>query len=473
MSAPFSIYRMDKKELLRQIPKIDALLQTEEVLKLCKRYPRWIVVEGIRKIIAEKREEILKGKEIVCDKKAIIDELMSRIDLFALPSLRRVINATGVVLHTNLGRAPLANEAIEQIKETAPFYCNLEYNLSEGKRGSRYEHVVEILKKLTDAPSALVVNNNAAAVFLVLNTLAKGKEVIVSRGELIEIGGSFRLPDVMTAAGAILKEVGTTNKTKLEDYKKAINENTALILKAHTSNYRILGFTESVPLKELVKLGREYNIPVYEDLGSGLFIDVRKFGLPYEPTVKESLKSGVDVISFSGDKLLGATQAGIILGREDVVEKIRKNPINRALRIDKLTLAALEATLRLYMEENAEKKIPALAMLSEKHENIKKRAEKLLTLISEKLSFKGYKIDITKDISTVGGGALPLAELPTWCVTVSSEKIPPEEIEKSLRTKPIIPVISRIKNDAVYIDMRTVREFEIEITAKSILEALS
>ncbi len=458
-----------KEELLRRLPKVDAVLKRDEVEGLFTTYPRWVVVESLRRIIEEKRREILSGGSPQVSEEDIARELVERIPFMARPSLKRVINATGVVLHTNLGRAPLPKEAVDAMAVVASRYSNLEYDLERGERGLRYVHVVDILKKITGCESALVVNNNAAAVFLVLNTLASGKEVVVSRGELIEIGGSFRMPDVMRSAGAILKEVGTTNKTRLSDYRAAISENTALILKVHPSNYRIMGFTQTVPLKELVSLGREYGIPVYEDLGSGLFVDVRRYGLPYEPTVQESLRAGVDIVSFSGDKLLGGAQAGIILGRRELMEKVRRNPINRALRIDKLTLSALEATLRLYMEERPETKVPVLGMLSQGLEELSKKAQKLLELLGE---VEGYSFRIVEDTSTVGGGALPLAELPTCCVAIKGAQSP-QRIEELLRTRPLIPVVSRIKDDMVLLDMRTVFEDELETLARSVREALA
>ncbi len=458
------------KDKLRSLPQVSAVLEREDVRELLSSYPRWVVVEAIRRVLEERRKKILDGLDVEVSEASVAQEVIERIEFFSLPSLKRVINATGVVLHTNLGRAPLPKEAVGAMAEVAMNYSNLEYDVKQGRRGLRYTHVVELLKKITGAESALVVNNNASAVFLVLNTLAKGKEVIVSRGELIEIGGSFRIPDVMKAAGSILREVGTTNKTKLSDYESAIGENTALIMKVHTSNYRIVGFTESVPLRDLVVLGERYGIPVYEDLGSGLFVDVRRFGLPYEPTVKESLRAGAHVVSFSGDKLLGSAQAGIVLGREELLEKIRKNPINRALRIDKLTLSALEATLRIYMEgeEAAVERIPVLRMLSEKVEVLKMRAEKVAKLLSERIG--GYTFEVIEDVSTVGGGALPTAELPTFCVAVNGGDC--REIDRRLRTRPTVPVVGRIKQDRLLLDMRTVREEEVELLVEMVEVAL-
>ncbi len=460
----------DTREKLKSLPKVDGVLNREEVKGLCRTYPRWVVVESLRRIIDERRKSLLEGRDVPVSEESVVEELVSRIPVLSLPSLRRVINATGVVLHTNLGRAPLADEAVEALSQVALNYSNLEYDLEAGKRGLRYAHVSWVLSKITGCEASLVVNNNAAAVFLVLNTLACGREVVVSRGELIEIGGSFRIPDVMRASGAVLREVGTTNKTKLSDYEGAINEKTALILKVHPSNYRIVGFTESVPLRDLVALGRRYNIPVYQDLGSGLFVDVRRFGLPHEPTVQESLKAGVDLVSFSGDKLLGGTQAGIILGRKELVERLRKNPINRVLRIDKLTLSALEATLRIYMEaEAAVEKLPVLSMLSQGLDEIRKRAERVCSMLSERL--KDLSVSVVEDTSTVGGGALPGAELPTCCVCLDG--MDPREVEARLRTRPKVPVVGRVKGERFLMDMRTVRDREVSLLVESVVEALS
>uniref|UniRef100_A0A7C4JT61 L-seryl-tRNA(Sec) selenium transferase n=1 Tax=Thermodesulfobacterium geofontis TaxID=1295609 RepID=A0A7C4JT61_9BACT len=368
------------------------------------------------------------------------------------PSLKRVINATGVVIHTNLGRAPLCKKAIEEITKVAKYYSNLEFDLKEGKRGSRYVHVEEILKEITQAESALVVNNNAAAVLISLNTLAYGKEVIVSRGELVEIGGSFRIPEVMKWAGCILKEVGTTNKTHLSDYENAINENTALLLKVHKSNFEIIGFTEEVSVEDLVNLGKKFGLPVMKDLGSGCFIDFSKYGLKKELTVQEVLKAGVDIVTFSGDKLLGGPQAGIILGKKEFIEKIRKNPLNRALRIDKLTLAGLEATLRLYRDENlALEHIPVLKMILTPKEILKKKARYLLKKL-RKLKLKEFNFEVIKTINKTGGGALPTLDLISYAVAVKSP-LSPQNLQKILRENEP-PIITRIEEERLLIDVR-------------------
>ncbi len=461
------------RELLKEIPQVDALLNYPEVQEVLQGYPRWMVVDALRRVLEERRQRIMNGRgdRGLVEPSSIVRELQDRIDIFAAPSLRRVINATGVVLHTNLGRAPLAREVWREMEEIALNYSNLEYDLEKGERGLRYTHVVGILRKVTGAPAAMVVNNNAAAVLLVLAALAKGKEVVVSRGELIEIGGSFRMPDVMAASGAILREVGTTNKTHLRDYEAAIGEDTALLMKVHPSNYRVLGFTASVPLRELVALGRERGLPVYEDLGSGNLIDLRTYGLPKEPTVQESLKTGVSLLSFSGDKLLGGPQAGVILGEPEFVERVRRHPLNRALRIDKLTLSGLEATLRLYMEpERLPERLPTLKCLSTPLGVLRGRAERLVSLLMERLP-SSYTFTLMEDCSYVGGGALPLLEMPTVVVAVKHEEFSPEFIDERARAAPL-PVVGRIKHEAFLLDMRTVREDEVGPLADSLGRAL-
>ncbi len=451
--------RPDRQRLLRSIPKVDLLLEHPRVEALLGSYPRWLVVEAVRKLLDERRARILAGEAgpRLVDGESMVDELEERMEELASPSLRRVINATGVVLHTNLGRALLSREVWRQMEEVALNYSNLEYHLERGERGLRYVHVVDILKKVTGAPAAMVVNNNAAAVLLVLAALARGREVVVSRGELIEIGGSFRIPEVMAASGAVLREVGTTNKTHLGDYAEAINDDTALLLKVHPSNYRILGFTQSVPLKDLVALGREAGVPVYEDLGSGSLVDLRAYGLPHEPTVQESLKAGVSVLSFSGDKLLGGPQAGIVLGEEGIIERVRRHPLNRALRIDKLTLAGLEATLRLYMEpETLARRLPTMAFLATSLEVLKERACRVKGVLEERLP-SSFSVRVIEDVSYVGGGALPLAEMPTAAVALIHAGLAASEIEERAR-RGYPPVIGRIKDEAFLLDMRTVRE---------------
>ncbi len=454
------------KELLKRIPKVDVFLNDEDLLSELGNKPRYLLRKAIRDVLDEVREDIRNGKKIDLNPEFLKEEIKKKLKKLLKPKLHKVINATGVVLHTNLGRAVISEEVAEYLKELITGYSNLEYDLQKGKRGLRYRNLEWILKELTGAEDVCVVNNNAGAVLLVLSALARGKEVIVSRGELIEIGGSFRIPDVMQQSGAILKEVGTTNKTHLKDYENAISENTGLLLKVHTSNYKIMGFTASVSTEELVELGEKYGIPVYEDLGSGSFIDVRKIGLSYEPTVQDVLKAGVDVVSFSGDKLLGGAQAGIILGKRKYLEKIKKHPLNRALRIDKMTLTVLENTLVYYLDEKlAFEKVPTWKLLSQPQEEIKKKAEELIQLLKS----KGFpaKVSLIQDTSEVGGGALPTQQLPTWCIAVH---LPPEKLDKEMR-KQETPVIGRIKNNLYLLDMRTVFNSELSILAESLIKA--
>ena len=359
------------KELLRQLPSVDEILKENRAKQWLETHPRILVLEAVRTAIDKQRKAILQsaekgeGRQTVALSE-VLDQAETVLHELSEPSLRPVINATGVIVHTNLGRSPLSEKAIQRVVEISRSYSNLEYDITAGERGKRHVHVEGILKRLTGVEAAAAVNNNAAAVLLCLNTIARGKEVVVSRGELVEIGGSFRVPDVMERSGAILREVGTTNKTHLKDYEKAINENTGLILKVHTSNYKIVGFTREVAPEELAKLGKKHNMPVMWDLGSGGFVDLSAYGAGREPTVQAGRDSGVDVLTFSGDKLLGGPQAGIILGKKAWLDQIRSNPLARALRIDKLTLAALDATLRQYLDpDKAAKEIPTLWMLTQ------------------------------------------------------------------------------------------------------------
>ena len=434
-----------------RIPSVNEL--KEKYSQIYSNYPISYFLEPARRVTQIIREKWQKGELKKLDD-VYLKNLMKKVfEEYETPSLKRVINATGVVIHTNLGRSPLSEEAIKEIVKIAKFYSNLEFDLENGKRGSRYVHVEEILKEITGVEGALVVNNNAAAVLISLNTLACGKEVIVSRGELVEIGGSFRIPEVMKWAGCILKEVGTTNKTHLFDYENAITENTALLLKVHKSNFAIVGFSKEVSTQELVTLGKKYGLPVMEDLGSGCFVDFSKYGYKKEPTVQEVLKAGIDIVTFSGDKLLGATQAGIILGKKELIEKIRRNPLNRALRIDKLTLAGLEATLRLYRDENlAVKHIPVLKMILTPKDELKRKAYNLCKKL-KKLNIPEFEFKIVETASKTGGGALPTLDLPSYAVGIYSSKFSPQRLQKILRdNKPSI--IVRIDEDILLIDVR-------------------
>ena len=462
---------MNKNKILSTLPSIDELLCRDSIRELLVKTPRNLVVREIRNAISDLRNRILEISEeekgnyhIDIDK--ITNKVVARSTKFTNMNLKKVINATGVVLHTNLGRALISNEIKEKIWDVAASYSTLEMDISTGKRGSRYDHVVELLKFITGAEDALVVNNNAAAVLLTLGTIAKDREVIVSRGELVEIGGSFRIPDVMEQSNAKLVEIGSTNKTHLKDYVNAVNDNTAALLKVHTSNYKIVGFTDEVSLKELVKLGREVNKPVIEDLGSGVLIDLRKYGITYEPTVQESVQAGVDVITFSGDKLLGASQAGIIVGKKYYIDKMKKNPLTRALRVDKLTMVALEATLRLYLNmDDVVSKIPTLRMITESTKSITRRSEVLFGKIKQISG--GLTINITDDFSQVGGGSLPLEKLTTKVITISSSNISTTKLEEGLRNYET-PIITRIQGNKIIMDVRTIDEKEYEVICEAL-----
>jgi L-seryl-tRNA(Ser) seleniumtransferase len=433
--------------------------------------PPVLLKSAVREVLAAKRETILEGGTLAPEeltREALLPVLRQHLAAKLRPRLRVVINATGVVVHTNLGRSLLPRSAMDGLLQVASRYSNLELDLETGKRGSRYSLVEGLLCDLTGAEAALVVNNNAAAVLLVLETLAKGREVIVSRGQLVEIGGSFRIPEVMARSGARLVEVGATNRTHLRDYEQVIGEETALLLKVHTSNYRIIGFTSEVAITDLVALGARRGLPVMEDLGSGCFVDLSRFGLAKEPTVREVVSAGVDVVTFSGDKLLGGPQAGIILGRRPIIEQIKKNPLNRALRIDKFTLAGLEAILRLYFdEEQALRAIPTLAMLTATPAVIEQRARRLLRRISKPLA--GHcTMALVATESRVGGGALPEQSLPSRGVALRPCGCSVNQLEVNLRQHSL-PVIGRIEEERLILDMRTVADDEVRLLAAALL----
>ncbi|MBS4537151.1 L-seryl-tRNA(Sec) selenium transferase [Clostridium sp. D2Q-11] len=465
----------NKNILFRSLPKVDEILQKEKIEEALNYIPRDIVLESIREVI----EDIRKNIQSSTITKASIEERIQRIDYEIIekakmkiqPKLRKVINGTGTIIHTNLGRSLISREIMERVVEIASEYSNLEYDLEEGRRGSRYSHIEDIICRITGAEAALVVNNNASAVMLILSTLAKNKEVIVSRGELVEIGGSFRVPEVMEQSGGKLVDVGTTNKTHLWDYEKAIGEDTSVLLKVHTSNYRIVGFTESVSIEELVKLGNQRGIPVVEDIGSGVLIDLSKYGLSYEPTVQESINRGVDIVSFSGDKLLGGPQAGIIVGKKDLIDKMKRNQLTRAIRVDKMTIAALELILREYLDEDkAIRNIPTLRMLTIQLEEIGIKAEKLYNLIIKNVD--KLSVEIVDDFSQVGGGSLPLEQIPTKVLSIKSEDFSVNLLEESLRTFRT-PIITRINNNNLLIDLRTVEEKDFDIIVEGIIWAIN
>jgi len=448
----------EKNAALRQLPAVDEVLRFPEVRGLLAVYPRGVVVEAVRGVLGGLRAALLRGESVDLRPEAVAAGVAQAV----LPKLRRVVNATGVVLHTNLGRAVLCERALQAIAAAGGGYTNLEFDLNRGKRGERYALVEEILCRLTGAEAALVVNNNAAAVLLALSTLAAGREVIVSRGQLVEIGGSFRIPDVMRQSGAILVEVGTTNKTHLSDYRNAITERTALLLHVHMSNYRIVGFTREVSPAELSGLGREHGLPVMSDLGSGTLLDLRRFGLPYEPTVQEIVGAGVDVVTFSGDKLLGGPQAGIIVGRREYIARMKRNPLTRAVRIDKLTLAALEATLREYLDpQEALTTIPTLRLLTRPLEELKALAGRLAGELAAALGPE-VAVWVEEGCSEVGGGALPTALPRTACVCLSFPELEAgEAARRLLRAEP--PVVTRVERDALVLDLRTIDPAEFPL----------
>ncbi|MBV7273050.1 L-seryl-tRNA(Sec) selenium transferase [Clostridiaceae bacterium UIB06] len=454
---------MEKSQLLRNLPKIDELLKEPIVNNELNSTMRTIVVEALRETIDKYREFILSNNIEEYSKEDILKSFLELLEQRNSSRFRKVINAAGVIIHTNLGRSLLAKKALDNVVNVVDNYNNLEYDLKKGQRGSRYSHVEELIKKVTGAEAAMVVNNNAAAVMLVLNTLCKDKEAIVSRGQLVEIGGSFRIPDVMNFSGAKLVEIGTTNRTHLYDYDNNINENTGVLLKVHTSNFKILGFTEDVSLEELVQLGGEKKIPVVEDIGSGTLIDFSKYGFTHEPTVQESIKKGVDVVTFSGDKMLGGPQAGIVIGKKEYIDKMKRNQLTRALRIDKMTLAALEGTLKYYLDEReAIENIPTLHMILSQKSEHKKRAQKLKKKLQGRV--KNFKFTLQEDYSMVGGGSMPTEKIQTYVIKAESNKFSPQELEKRLRENKI-PVIIRISNNEVILDVRTIFDKDFDVIA--------
>jgi L-seryl-tRNA(Ser) seleniumtransferase len=445
--------------LLRQLPSVDELLIHFSRRPQAKKIPRSVLVRAIRGTLEDARRQLLALAETELpdslDRSGLIAAIQQHLEQTRQTHLLPLINATGVIIHTNLGRSPLAQEAIEQIWQVATHYSNLEYTLAEGKRGSRHDHLDYLLRELTGAEAALVVNNNAGAVLLTLNTLAQGREVIVSRGQLVEIGGSFRMPDVMRASGAILREVGTTNKTHRFDYENAISSETALLLKVHTSNYRIMGFTKEVSLPDMVALGKKYGLPVAEDLGSGCFLDLSRYGLDREPTVTEALQTGADLVLFSGDKLLGGPQAGLVVGNREWVEQLKRNPLTRALRPDKLTLAGLEATLRFYRdEEQAIEAIPTLRMITQTSVEVKRRAQSLARRLRRRLA-DPHQVCLLPTLARVGGGSLPQTELPSWALSLVNPAWPPHKLDEALRAANP-PVVARVEHQKLLLDLRTI-----------------
>jgi L-seryl-tRNA(Ser) seleniumtransferase len=464
------------QELLRRIPSVDELLQTERLQAAVATHPRKLLVESIRQVLDAKRKRIMAGEDqldqVDLRPSHLVELILDRLESLGRYTLRPVVNGTGIIIHTNLGRSLLPADAIERLQLLCRSYNNLEYEVSQGRRGSRYVHAESILCEITGAEAALVVNNNAAAVLLVLNTLARNQEVIVSRGQLVEIGGSFRIPEVMASSGALLREVGCTNRTHAKDYEAAIGEQTALIMRVHNSNYRIIGFTAEVSLEELVKIGRKHGLPVAEDLGSGSFLDLSRFGLQREPTVQEAVKAGADVVTFSGDKLLGGPQAGIILGRKHLVEQFKKNPLTRALRVDKMTLATLEATLRWYRDESqALQNIPTLKMISLSLPQLEERAKELAGRLQTLDIDQRFEIQVASSFSQVGGGSLPGQDLPSYAVAIHARLISTRELERRLRLGDP-PIIGRIESDRYLLDVRTLIEEDFALIEQAFARLL-
>jgi L-seryl-tRNA(Ser) seleniumtransferase len=464
----------DRRTLLRQLPAIDRVLNALPLSDLTDCHPHAQLRVAAQQAVDELRRQLLAGKE---PHPNLAPEAVARLaagylSVLETPSLRRVLNLTGTVLHTNLGRAPLAESALAAVSAVARGYSTLEYDLAAGQRGERHVHVEELLCRLTGAEAALAVNNNAGAVLLALSALAGGRSALVSRGELIEIGGSFRIPEIMAAGGVKLVEVGATNKTHLDDYRRAIGPDTALLLKVHTSNYRILGFTSAVAGEELAALGKEHGIPVLEDLGSGLLLDLTAFGLPCEPTVRETLAGGIDLLTFSGDKLLGGPQAGLLAGRREIVAKLKKHPLARALRLDKMTLAALEATLRLYLDPpRALREIPALRMLAASASESQRRCLELLPQL-QTAAGDHAAMAIVETTAKVGGGAMPLAELPGFAIVVCPAGLSIQELTSRLRTADP-PVIGRVQDNRLLLDPRTLLPGEEALLVAALEQTLA
>lgn len=438
---------------LRKLPSVNNLLQNDKVAQLVNAHGHDLVVQAIRTELEAARQQVLAG-ETSPSTRALVQRLIVRLAAELRPSLQPVINATGVIIHTNLGRALLSQRASQAILQAASAYSNLEYDLEAGQRGSRYIHAADLLCRLSGAEAAVVVNNNAGAVILALTALAKGRQVIISRSQLVEIGGGFRIPEIMAQSGAQLVEVGTTNRTYSRDYEQAINpEQTALLLAVHHSNYQITGFTSQPSLAELADLARRYQIPLMEDLGSGTLLDTTPYGLAHEPTIQESLAAGIDLVTASGDKLLGGPQAGLILGKRELIEQLKKHPLIRALRVDKTTLAALQATLLAYLENKAVEEIPVWRMIAGEVNSLARRAKRWQTALQRLALPAAISIRVVDSVSTVGGGSLPGQTLPTKALAISAESV--EALARQLRQADP-PVIARIEADQLLLDPRTV-----------------
>ncbi len=468
-----------QQQLLRMLPGVDRIMEHCRQENAVKDTPKSVLLAAARAVVTDMRKDILDKNQRITEDELFEPYVLQRVKNHVKKSmtfnLKQVINATGVVVHTNLGRSILAPEAIEHMIAVSSRYSNLEFDLTEGERGSRYSAVEDILCEISGAEAGMVVNNNAGAVLLCLETIVEAnparKEVLISRGELVEIGGAFRIPDVMAKSGGVLKEVGATNRTHLKDYSNAITDKTGLLLKVHTSNYSIVGFTSAVALSELVALSRESDLLTMEDLGSGSFIDFSKYGMRKEPTVQEAVATGVDVVTFSGDKLLGGPQAGIILGKKTLLDKIKKNPLTRALRIDKLTLAALETTLRYYRDPaRACEQLPTLKMLTIPYHAIAAKAQQLADLL-ETINDKRLEIQLIDRSSRAGGGAMPLQDIPSRCLGVFIKDMSANFIEKYLRNYSP-PIIGRIESELFIMDLRTVRQAEFNMIQTALTDML-
>ena len=446
---------MDTHTRLRALPKTDDVLAQPELAESLSAMPRAFVLDAVRASIDDARARILGGEQLEFSAQDAARDAAGRALLASRPSLRRVINATGIIVHTNLGRSVLSDAAAAAVADVATHYSTLEYDVESGERGSRHVHCEGLLCRLTGAEAAMAVNNNAAAVMIGIAALARGKEAVVSRGQLVEIGGSFRIPDIMRESGATMVEVGTTNKTHLSDYEAAITDRTGLFLKVHSSNYRVVGFTSEVEVRELVELGATHGVPVMEDQGSGVLIDLRRYGLPYEPTVAESVAQGAAVVTCSGDKLLGGPQAGILVGRFDIIQRLKKHPMARALRLDKMTLAALEATLRAYVdEERAVREIPTLRMLTMPLAECLSLAGALADKVRLAVG-ESAEITVAEDIARAGGGALPITDIATAVVAVAPRSLGVVELEQRLRLGGEPAIVARVRDDRLLIDPRT------------------
>lgn len=465
---------MDTNSRLRALPKTDEVLARPELADTLAAAPRPVVLDAVRAAIDDARRRIVGGEPLAYSAADAARDAAARTVIAVRPSLRRVINATGIIVHTNLGRSVLSAAAADAVAEVASHYSTLEYDVDSGERGDRHVHCEELLCRLTGAEAAMAVNNNAAAVMLGLAGLARGKEAIVSRGQLVEIGGSFRVPDVMRESGATMVEVGTTNKTHLRDYEAALGPDTGLILKVHSSNFRVVGFTSAVSVAELVGLGAPHAIPVMEDQGSGVLVDLRRYGLDHEPTVAESVAQGAAVVTCSGDKLLGGPQAGILAGRYDIIARLKRHPMARALRLDKMTLAALEATLRAHLdEERAVREIPTLRMLTMGIDECRTRAADLAARIAKTVGDQAA-VTVTDDVARAGGGALPVTDIPTAVAAVAPAGMGVGRMEALLRCGAEPPVIARVKDDRLLLDPRTlVDDGEFEIVARRLGEILT